>query len=58
MSNTVREEARELSGDIKLYQLRELNAHAQMLAAIIRPHEAEENEMVMRAYWQEIGSGD
>ncbi len=56
--DAVREEAGQLSDDAELYQLRELNAHAQMLAAIIRRHEAEENEMVMRAYWQEIGSGD
>ncbi len=55
---TVREEARKLDQDAELFQLRELNAHAQMLAAIIRRHEAEENEMVMRAYWQETGGSD
>ncbi len=54
----VREAAEELQDDVELYQLRELNAQAQMLAATIRRHEAEENEMVMRAYWREIGGGD
>ena len=33
--DAVREEARQLRDDVEFYQLRELNAHAQMLAAII-----------------------
>ncbi|MCG8460377.1 MAG: hemerythrin domain-containing protein, partial [Holophagales bacterium] len=44
--------------DLQVYRLRELNAQGQLLAAILRRHEAEENEIVMRAYWNEVGTGD
>jgi len=42
----------------EIYQLRELNARGQLLAATIRRHEAEENEIILRAYWDEVGAGD
>lgn len=40
------------------FELREFNARIQMLIAMIRRHEAEENELVLRAYWRESGVGD
>lgn len=42
----------------EVYELRELNAQVQLLVATIRRHEAEENELVMQANWDEIGTGD
>jgi hypothetical protein len=42
----------------ELYELRELNALVQLLIATIRRHEAEENEIIMGAYWDEIGAAD
>jgi hypothetical protein len=42
----------------RIYELRELNARAQVLLATIRRHEAEENEIIMRAHWEESGCGD
>ena len=42
----------------ELYELRELNAHVQLLVATIRRHEAEENEIVIEAHWDEVGVGD
>lgn len=53
----VGEKARAADGD-KLYELRELNAQAQMLVATIRRHEAEETEILIGAHWEEIGAGD
>ena len=47
-----------LGSDAEVWRLRELNARGQLLAAILRRHEAEENEIVMRAYWDEVGTGD
>ena len=44
--------------DPEPFELRELNARVQMLIAQIRRHEAEENELVLRAYWRESGVGD
>jgi hemerythrin-like domain-containing protein len=44
--------------DPEVYELRELNAQVQLLIATIRRHEAEENELVMQANWDEIGTGD
>ena len=44
--------------DPEVYELRELNAQVQLLIATIRRHEAEENELVMQANWDEIGDGD
>jgi len=44
--------------DPEIFQLRELNAQVQLLVATIRRHEAEENELVMQANWDEIGTGD
>lgn len=41
-----------------IHSLREFNAGAQLLIAAIRRHEAEENEVVLSAHWQEYGAGD
>lgn len=51
------EKARKVDGQ-KLYEVRELNAQAQLLVATIRRHEAEETEVLIGAHWQEIGAGD
>ena len=40
------------------YELRELDAHVQLLLARIRRHEAQENELVFEAVWREVGVGD
>lgn len=40
------------------HELRELNARIQLLVATIRRHEAEENEILLRAYWHDVGAGD
>jgi hypothetical protein len=42
----------------RIHELREFNAGVQLLVASIRRHEAEENEVVLNAYWQEVGAGD
>jgi len=42
----------------ELHELRELNARIQLLVATIRRHEAEENELIMSAHWDEVGAGD
>ncbi|HXV76604.1 MAG TPA: hemerythrin domain-containing protein [Candidatus Polarisedimenticolaceae bacterium] len=42
----------------RLYEIRELNADLQLLVATIRRHEAEENEIVLSAHWDEVGIGD
>ncbi len=44
--------------DPQLHELREFNARLQLLAAMIRRHEAEENEIALQAFWDETGSGD
>ena len=54
----LRHRVRGLGPASEVYRLRELNGHAQLLAAILRRHEAEENEVVMRAYWDDVGTGD
>lgn len=36
----------------------ELSAEIRLLAATIRSHEAQENEIMMTAYWDDLGSGD
>jgi hypothetical protein len=41
-----------------IHQQREFNAGVQLLVASIRRHEAEENEVVLSAHWQEFGEGD
>jgi len=49
------------AGDIdhtRIHEQREFNAGVQLLVASIRRHEAEENEVVLGAYWQETGAGD
>ena len=51
------ERARGLS-DPEIYELRELNALVRLLIATIRRHEAEENEIIMGAYWDELGAAD
>ena len=40
------------------FELRELNARVLLVVARIRRHEAAENELVIEAYWSEIGVGD
>jgi hypothetical protein len=45
-------------GEAQMYEMRELNAQIQMLIATIRRHEAEENEIVIQAHWDEVGVGD
>ncbi len=42
----------------RIHSLREFNAGVQLLIASIRRHEAEENEVVLSAHWQEYGAGD
>jgi len=49
--NVVKDDARD-------YELREINSHAQLLIATLRRHEAEENEIVIAAHWDEVGVGD
>jgi len=41
-----------------MYQIREFNAELQLLVAQIRRHEAEENEIILSAHWDEVGTGD
>lgn len=40
------------------YEIRELHAEVQLMIATIRRHEAEENEAVLAAHWDEVGTGD
>lgn len=42
----------------QLYEIREFNAELQLLVATIRRHEAEENEIILAAHWDEVGTGD
>ena len=42
----------------EIYEHRELNAAVQLLLATIRRHEAEENEVLLSAYWDDVGTGD
>ena len=42
----------------QLYEVREFNAALQLLVATIRRHEAEENEIILSAHWDEVGAGD
>jgi hemerythrin-like domain-containing protein len=42
----------------ELFEVRELNARVQLFVARIRRHEAAENELVVQAYWDEVGVGD
>ena len=49
--------ARDMS-DGRVHEMRELNAQVQLLIATIRRHEAEENEIVVQAHWDEVGVGD
>ncbi len=44
--------------DPQLYELRELNAQLQLLVATVRRHEAEENEIILEAHWDGVGTGD
>jgi hypothetical protein len=44
--------------DAQVYEMRELNGQVQLLIATIRRHEAEENEIVIQAHWDEVGVGD
>jgi hemerythrin-like domain-containing protein len=40
------------------YDLRELSGRLQLMVAVLRRHEAEEDEVILSAYWQEAGAGD
>jgi hypothetical protein len=42
----------------EIHELREYNARLQLLIANIRRHEAEENELIVSALWDEVGTGD
>jgi hemerythrin-like domain-containing protein len=42
----------------RIHELRAFNAGAQLLVARIRRHEAEENEVLLCAHWEEFGEGD
>ena len=42
----------------EIFELRELNGGVQLLLAQIRRHEAAEDELVIRAHWEEVGVGD
>jgi hemerythrin-like domain-containing protein len=44
--------------DPEVYELRELSGRLQLLVAVLRRHEAEEDEAVLSAYWEEAGAGD
>lgn len=44
--------------DPQMYEIREFNAELQLLVATIRRHEAEENEIILSAHWDEVGTGD
>jgi len=54
---TVLDKADELSQP-EVFELRELNARVQLFVARLRRHEAAENEIVIQAYWDEVGVGD
>jgi hypothetical protein len=45
-------------GTERLREQRTVNGQVQMLIAAIRRHEAEENEILIHAYWDETGVGD
>jgi hypothetical protein len=49
--------ARELQS-AEMYEIRELNAQVQLIVATIRRHEAEEDEILIQAHWDEVGVGD
>ena len=42
----------------EIFELRELNGSVQVFLAQIRRHEAAEDELVIRAHWNEVGVGD
>ena len=42
----------------EIFELRELNGSVQLLLSQIRRHEAAEDELVIRAHWEEVGVGD
>jgi len=44
--------------EAEMYEIRELNAQVQLLVATIRRHEAEEDEIIVQAHWDEVGVGD
>ena len=54
---SVRDKAEELDQP-EVFELRELNARVQLFVARLRRHEAAENELVIQAYWDEVGVGD
>ena len=48
----------EMLDEPEMVDLRELSAHVQLFAARFRRHEAAENEVVIEAYWNDVGVGD
>jgi len=44
--------------DPPLHEIRELNSQVQLAVALIRRHEAAENEILLAANWDEVGVGD
>jgi hypothetical protein len=44
--------------DPQMHEIREFNAELQLMVARIRRHEAEENEIILAAHWDEVGAGD
>ena len=48
----------EILDEPETLDLRELSAHVQLFAARFRRHEAAENELVVEAYWNDVGVGD
>ena len=58
MARAAHESGKALQGASEIHELRQFNARVQLLIASIRRHEAEENEIMMRAYWNELGEGD
>jgi len=43
---------------VEIPEAREFNARVQLLVATIRRHEAEENEILVNKYWNDVGVGD
>jgi len=44
--------------DPPLHEIRELNGQVQLVVALIRRHEAAENQILLAAHWDEVGVGD
>jgi len=46
------------SRSAEMAEIRELNAQVRLIVATIRRHEAEEDEILIQAHWDEVGVGD